>query len=165
MAYLILVDGDWSNWSEWSSCFVTCGDGTQSRDRTCTDPAPENGGSECLGEADDFQPCINTPCPGKIIEIKAHLGFMSCMVKITFQTFSWKFSYPRTPLNFFIVVNGGYSSWSDWDTCSDTCGGGTKTRARDCTDPVPAFGGENCTGHSEESQTCSNDPCPGILVH
>lgn len=33
-------------WSEWSACSKDCGGGTQSR--TCTNPVPANGGSQCL---------------------------------------------------------------------------------------------------------------------
>merc|ERR1712080_707277 len=36
-------------WSEWSSCSKTCTGGK--RTRTCTHPAPQNGGKECEGEA------------------------------------------------------------------------------------------------------------------
>lgn len=50
-------------------------------------------------------------------------------------------------------VNGG---WSDWSTCSVTCGGGTQTRT--CTNPAPANFGADCTGSA--SQACNTDPCP-----
>ena len=29
-----------------------------------------------------------------------------------------------------LVVNGGWSTWSDFGTCSEACGGGTKTKHR-----------------------------------
>jgi cysteine-rich repeat protein len=47
-------------WSEWGVCSVTCGGGTQSR--TCTNPAPANGGTDCTGEA--TQSCNTNSCPG-----------------------------------------------------------------------------------------------------
>ncbi|XP_019647720.1 PREDICTED: platelet endothelial aggregation receptor 1-like [Branchiostoma belcheri] len=60
----ILVDGSWSGWSPWSACSVTCGSGTQTRKRTCTDPAPANGGATCEGPARDTQDChTGTGCP------------------------------------------------------------------------------------------------------
>lgn len=34
-------------WSAWSACSAACGDGTQTR--TCTNPAPANGGAACTG--------------------------------------------------------------------------------------------------------------------
>ena len=53
-------------------------------------------------------------------------------------------------------VNGG---WSNWGTCSATCGGGTQTRT--CTNPAPANGGANCEG--DATQSCNTNAClPGI---
>ncbi|XP_053383246.1 thrombospondin-1-like isoform X2 [Mercenaria mercenaria] len=59
------VDGSWSPWSNWSDCDVTCGNGTQVRTRACTDPAPQYGGLDCLGNDTDTKSCQNKPCPGK----------------------------------------------------------------------------------------------------
>lgn len=44
-------------------------------------------------------------------------------------------------------VNGGWSDWSAWSTCS----AGKKTRTRTCTNPAPANGGADCTGSSTET--------------
>jgi len=43
------VNGGWSAWSAWSACSVTaCGQtGTQTSTRTCSNPAPASGGTEC----------------------------------------------------------------------------------------------------------------------
>lgn len=45
-------------WSAWSACSSSCGGGTQSR--TCTDPAPANGGAACVGESS--QVCNTQAC-------------------------------------------------------------------------------------------------------
>ena len=42
------VDGDWSPWSAWSACPPVLW-GLKSRTRSCTDPAPSSGGSDCFG--------------------------------------------------------------------------------------------------------------------
>ena len=50
------VDG---GWSDWGACSADCGGGTQTR--TCTNPAPANGGADCVG--DPSQTCNTQACP------------------------------------------------------------------------------------------------------
>lgn len=49
------VDG---GWSDWGACSADCGGGTQTR--TCTNPAPANGGADCQGSAQ--QSCNTQAC-------------------------------------------------------------------------------------------------------
>lgn len=58
-------------------------------------------------------------------------------------------------------LDGGWSVWSAWSTCTVSCGGGTQTRSRSCSEPVPVNGGAECVGHDTESQPCSSQDCPG----
>ncbi|KAL5264217.1 hypothetical protein ACHWQZ_G005337 [Mnemiopsis leidyi] len=57
------VDGGWSEHSAWSECSAECGGGTQTRTRTCTNPAPANGGADCVGEATETKDCNTHSCP------------------------------------------------------------------------------------------------------
>ena len=65
----IPVDGGYSVWSDWSECSVACGGGTQSRYRTCTNPAPAHGGADCSGPASETRTCRQNDCPGQSIFI------------------------------------------------------------------------------------------------
>lgn len=62
--FLLAIDGNYTEWSEWSECNVICGGGVHSRSRTCTNPPPKNGGNNCegLGPANDTQACNPDPC-------------------------------------------------------------------------------------------------------
>ena len=57
------------------------------------------------------------------------------------------------------VVDGIWDNWSDWDHCSVSCGGGTQSRQRECIGPF--HGGKTCAGDLSETQSCSENPCPG----
>ena len=67
-------------------------------------------------------------------------------------------------------MNGGWASWSDYDTCSATCGGGKQTRSRSCEKPAPRYNGLDCQfidGSGERGLTesewrvCGSAKCEG----
>ena len=58
-------------------------------------------------------------------------------------------------IGYFLPVDGGWAYWSVWSLCTRSCGGGTQTRQRMCTNPTPAYGGKDCRGLKEESQQCN----------
>ena len=59
------VHGDWTAWTEWTTCSKTCGAGTQTRERTCENPRPEHGGRPCEGPKEQARVCNARNCPGK----------------------------------------------------------------------------------------------------
>ena len=52
------------------------------------------------------------------------------------------------------AVDGNWTAWSSWDNCTGTCGTATRLRERNCTDPVPKGGGNDCPGAANQTQTC-----------
>ena len=41
-------------------------------------------------------------------------------------------------------VHGGWTGWEMWSACSTTCGEGMQKRNRNCTNPAPKYGGDDC---------------------
>ena len=61
------VDGQWSLWSKYTSCTLTCGKGYRQRTRVCAAPRPKYGGKDCIGNSTDIQECYgHYPCPGRV---------------------------------------------------------------------------------------------------
>ncbi|XP_058973764.2 transmembrane protease serine 6 isoform X1 [Pocillopora verrucosa] len=56
------VNGNWGAWRPWSTCTKTCGGGVKRRTRTCSNPAPKNGGRACTGSSAESQACNTSPC-------------------------------------------------------------------------------------------------------
>ncbi|XP_050394362.1 uncharacterized protein LOC130010380 [Patella vulgata] len=59
------VKSNWGNWSPFSQCSVTCGNGTRTRTRTCEKPASSHGCSDCVGVDTETQDC-STLCPAEL---------------------------------------------------------------------------------------------------
>ncbi|XP_060604229.1 A disintegrin and metalloproteinase with thrombospondin motifs 18-like isoform X2 [Ruditapes philippinarum] len=57
-------------------------------------------------------------------------------------------------------IDGGWSSWSEWSECSRTCGGGVITRERECSRPLPQYGGKACLGEDKVFKMCNVIDCP-----
>ncbi|KAK3101772.1 hypothetical protein FSP39_006235 [Pinctada imbricata] len=60
-------------------------------------------------------------------------------------------------------VDGGWGAWTNWTTCTVTCGGGTQYSERFCNNPAPAYGGKACVGHPREIRSCNTNPCPQVI--
>ena len=62
------------------------------------------------------------------------------------------------------TVDGGWSAYSSFSTCSAECGRGTQTRHRQCNNPKPQHNGRQCPGPSSHTRPCNTQSCPGIKV-
>lgn len=50
----------------------------------------------------------------------------------------------------------GWSSWSDWTTCSRTCDGGVANQLRRC------HSSNGCVGETVRYKICNMQPCPEL---
>ena len=143
------VDGGWTakSYRDWGSCSETACGSSGSRERSwtrsCTNPAPAHGGADCAGadSGTDSEVCHGNSCAGGKV--------------------CWEGSSCKTP------VNGGWSekNYEAFGNCSATACGVSGSRSRDwsrtCSNPPPAFGGEDCEGESTGTHTvdCTGDSC------
>ncbi|XP_070579556.1 uncharacterized protein [Ptychodera flava] len=56
-------------------------------------------------------------------------------------------------------LDGGWSEWGLWSTCSSGCGEGRANRRRYCNNPTPMNGGALCKGPLLEDKKCFDDRC------
>ena len=84
------IDGGWAEWDPWSQCTATCGGGIQHRTRNCSDPAPQNGGAKCSGNATEIRPCSEWMCSSKtgllLVEIRIFV-FTPSVMREEFMSF------------------------------------------------------------------------------
>ena len=74
---MAVVNGMWSNWTEFSECDAACGGGFKIRSRNCSSPMPANGGDLCVlsnselpvrgNYEEECITCNEFPCNGKRI--------------------------------------------------------------------------------------------------
>ena len=55
---------EWTFWSMWSSCSVSCGMGVTNRTRNCTRPGNIKTSDGCQGVNVEEKSCMETTCPG-----------------------------------------------------------------------------------------------------
>lgn len=184
--FKVTTPGKFTQWSNWSTCPVTCGDGVQTRTRTCTAPSPGAFGLDCEGARMQKVDCREKPCPidGGYTEWG---GFENCDKSCGGGTRKRKRTCTK-PLPLYggrscvhlgiaeethscnvepCPVNGGYSEWGPYSNCGvdggKACGKGKKFRTRICNKPAPQNGGKPCEGPEKESTECEN-PCPTLAT-
>ena len=74
------VDGAWSEWQT-GTCTLTCGSGSQDKTRTCSNPAPANGGAYCPEESTRRILCNEDLCPGKGTYTYFSFDLCNCLQK------------------------------------------------------------------------------------
>uniref|UniRef100_A0A8D0GGL6 Netrin receptor UNC5 n=1 Tax=Sphenodon punctatus TaxID=8508 RepID=A0A8D0GGL6_SPHPU len=61
-----------------------------------------------------------------------------------------------TPAAITVYVPGSWSAWSVWSVCSADC---THWRSRECSEPAPRNGGDECQGPELETRNCTSELC------
>ncbi|XP_035385080.1 adhesion G protein-coupled receptor B2 isoform X3 [Electrophorus electricus] len=110
------VEGQWLDWATWTHCSVSCGTGTQQRQRRCS--VSVHGWSECKGPHAETRECTTPSCG----------------------------------------AGGNWGAWNPWSLCSKTCDSGWQRRFRMC--EGTGIQGYPCDGSGEEIRACNDKKCP-----
>ncbi|NXG45641.1 AGRB2 protein, partial [Psilopogon haemacephalus] len=158
-------------WSQWSVCSLTCGQGSQVRTRSCVS-SPY--GTLCSGLLRETRTCNNTAtCPVHgAWEEWSPWSLCSVTCGRGARTRTRRCVAPRRggkacegpelqvkPCNIASCpVEGQWLEWGPWSRCSVTCANGTQQRTRKCS--VSAHGWAECRGAHADARECSNPTCP-----
>ncbi|KAK3603588.1 hypothetical protein CHS0354_017303 [Potamilus streckersoni] len=147
----------YSDWTDWGDCHTPCGDGDKSRYRQLEKGTPE----DCLEPLVESTPCQKPECPplcnigDKGYNFQETTREDDCMKCICGMDGTEKCTNKMDA-----VVDGGWSDWTNWTTCTKPCSSGKQYSYRLCNNPVPKCGGELCDGLNTVAQTCNDDiPC------
>ncbi|XP_053387505.1 thrombospondin-2-like isoform X2 [Mercenaria mercenaria] len=172
------VDGTWSNWSLYSRCSATCGNGTHIRTRTCNFDPRYFRGANCVGTSKQTDTCWAGACPVDGVwltwsywtacTVTCGGGVQTRNRDCHFQKHMPQGDYcvgtgneHQTCNDDTCPVDGIFSIWLRWSKCTRTCGGGEQTRNRTCVfSPPDAPRGQNCIGPWNETQPCNENSCP-----
>nr|XP_041576655.1 adhesion G protein-coupled receptor B2 isoform X2 [Taeniopygia guttata] len=157
-------------WSQWSVCSLTCGQGSQVRTRSCVS-SPY--GTLCSGLLRETRTCNNTatcPVEGQWLEwgawsrcsVTCANGTQQRTRKCSVSAHGWaecrgahadarECSNPTCP-------NSKWGPWNHWSLCSKTCDTGWQRRFRMC--EGTGMQGYPCEGTGEEVKTCNEKKCP-----
>ncbi|XP_046373386.2 hemicentin-1-like isoform X1 [Haliotis rufescens] len=185
------INGGFTQWSQWTnpSCGITCGTAgslNRTRARTCTNPAPSNGGQDCSGDTIELllKTCVFGACP-------VNGGFslwtewtdpscnITCGTRTDVERRRTRSCNNPAPSNgglnctgpflgvvpktcafpaCVVPINGGFTQWSEWTdpSCGITCGS-TGSLNRTRT--------RTCTNPvpSNGGQDCSGDTIQSLL--
>ncbi|XP_035379713.1 adhesion G protein-coupled receptor B1-like isoform X2 [Electrophorus electricus] len=158
-------------WSLWSACSVSCGEGWQSRTRNCMTSAHN---TLCTGPLRENRPCnssIVCPvngawdewAPWSLCSSTCGRGYRD-RVRVCKPPNNGGEPCvgPSTQTKFCNIavcpVDGSWNDWSAWTACSASCSNGTRQRTRECNGP--SYGGSECRGDWRETSNCFLKDCP-----
>ncbi|XP_033950950.1 adhesion G protein-coupled receptor B2 isoform X1 [Pseudochaenichthys georgianus] len=166
-------------WSQWSVCSLTCGQGWQVRTRSCVS-SPY--GTLCSGALRETRMCNNTAsCPGDPgisgsvegqwlewgpwlkCSVTCNTGSQQRQRRCSASVHGWAecngdHQESRECTNPSCSGGGNWGNWNHWSLCSKTCDSGLQRRFRLCEGTGDQ--GYPCEGSGEEVRACNEKKCP-----
>uniref|UniRef100_A0A8C5XHW2 Adhesion G protein-coupled receptor B1 n=1 Tax=Microcebus murinus TaxID=30608 RepID=A0A8C5XHW2_MICMU len=158
-------------WSPWSVCSSTCGEGWQTRTRFCVSSSYS---TQCSGPLREQRLCNNSAVcpvhgawdewsPWSLCSSTCGRGFRDRTRTCRPPQFGGNpCEGPEKQTKFCNIalcpVDGNWNEWSSWSACSASCSQGRQQRTRECNGP--SYGGAECQGHWVETRDCFLQQCP-----
>uniref|UniRef100_A0A667WRH8 Adhesion G protein-coupled receptor B2 n=1 Tax=Myripristis murdjan TaxID=586833 RepID=A0A667WRH8_9TELE len=156
-------------WSQWSVCSLTCGQGWQVRTRSCVS-SPY--GTLCSGALRETRMCNNTascPVEGQWLDwapwsrcsVTCNTGTQQRQRRCSSSVHGWaecKGPHQESRECTNPACGGNWGSWNHWSLCSKTCDSGWQRRFRMC--EGTGIQGYPCDGSGEEVRSCNEKKCP-----
>uniref|UniRef100_A0A8C5Q5I0 Adhesion G protein-coupled receptor B1 n=1 Tax=Leptobrachium leishanense TaxID=445787 RepID=A0A8C5Q5I0_9ANUR len=167
------IGGDPSaeEWSPWSVCSTTCGEGLKSRTRFCVSSSYS---THCSGPLKEHKQCNNSAVcpvhgswdewsPWSLCSSTCGRGFRERTRTCNPPQYGGEeCKGPEKQTKFCNIalcpVDGNWNEWSSWSTCSASCSNGTQKRTRECNGP--SYGGSECAGQWSDTRECFLTQCP-----
>lgn len=152
--------GPCHRWStgEWSSCSVTCGEGTRRRKVACLNADGTIGDACAASEIpDDIETCALDPCPT--------VASLPPVIYSSGPPHDEQSEHENEVDNNAITFQSGYD-WriGSFSECSKSCSGGYKKRVVQCTEKETHIGvrDDYCDAHRRPASTlsCNRHACP-----
>eukprot|EP00397_Hematodinium_sp_SG-2012_P006578 GEMP01006612.1.p1 GENE.GEMP01006612.1~~GEMP01006612.1.p1 ORF type:complete len:1075 (+),score=211.21 GEMP01006612.1:97-3225(+) len=168
-----------SEWSEWSGCTKSCGNGQHERHRHVTQEA-DDGGQGCTEPLSELAGCNLDPCAGvvdcvwgdwvewgacsascgggdhsrsRLIKVAPRNGGKLCEPLAMSEVVACQMEPCEA------AVDCQFAQWTLWDACSCSCNG-IQARGRHI-ERFPEQGGSPCSGALKEIRPCNTDSCGG----
>ncbi|KAK6177213.1 hypothetical protein SNE40_015357 [Patella caerulea] len=174
------VNGKWSDWSEFSPCSETCGQGMMRKTRRCDNPAPAGGGRQCSGQSVVNKKCEIAKCPQNGgWSLWSTWGPCKVTCGSGYRTRTRTCDSPpalyggaecegeaeelkECRVERACPVDGEWSPWTNYGYCrAAKCEKGYQLRSRSCDNPRPQHGGIPCDGTAFDRIECFNGQhCP-----
>ncbi|KAM4029271.1 adhesion G protein-coupled receptor B1 isoform 5-T5 [Anomaloglossus baeobatrachus] len=158
-------------WSPWSVCSATCGEGMKSRTRFCVSSSYS---TQCSGPLKEHKPCNNSAVcpvhgtwdewsPWSLCSSTCGRGLRERTRTCNPPQFGGEECHgPDKQTKYCNIalcpVDGTWNEWSSWSACSASCSNGTQSRIRECSGP--SYGGQECVGEWSEVRDCFLSQCP-----
>ncbi len=165
---------EWTDWTEWTACSKSCGGGSRKKVRECLLPKSSDNKTDCLGDSETIESCGESDCP----TLTPWSDWTSCSKscgrgsqrRVRDCKLERNGVNPNPCLADLEEVGPcnendcpKWTDWSEWTECSVSCGGGSKTKIRECIfqDGTLAPESSACQeGSRNETEDCNNEPCP-----